>query len=146
MPLLPFARVGLTCAGSEGLQRMRGALLDSFRVEDGVAADPGQYSAAIELLLIALSHHPSLVDMMLFPTDLQGSQGKVSLSVVPHLVQKPAEGKAMVAPPSPCQLTLCSNRVDHCRKAFCLVCRQEEEVRTIHLAFPVCLPPDQLWL
>ncbi|CAK0783823.1 hypothetical protein CVIRNUC_007023 [Coccomyxa viridis] len=73
---MSFAGSLLAACGSEGLQRMRGALLDSFRVEDGVAADPGQYSAAIELLLIALSHHPSLVDMMLFPTDLQGSQGK----------------------------------------------------------------------
>ena len=88
MPFLPFARVGHTCAGSEGLQRMRVALLDSFRVDDGVSANPGQYTAATELLLIALSHHPSLVDMMLFPTGLQGSQEKVRLSVLTHLAEK----------------------------------------------------------
>ena len=86
--LASLARAWHVCAGSEGLQRMRGALLDSFRVADGVSANPGQYTAATELLLIALSHHPSLVDMMLFPTGLQGSQEKVSLSVVTHLAEK----------------------------------------------------------
>ena len=67
---------------------MRGALLDSFRMADGISANPGQYTAATELLLVALSHHPSLLDMLLFPTGLQGSQEKVSLSVVTYLAQK----------------------------------------------------------
>ena len=82
MPLIPFARAGHVCAGREGVQRMRSTLLDSFRMDDGLSTDPGQYSAATELLLIALGHHPSLVDMMLFPAGLQGSPEEVSLPMV----------------------------------------------------------------
>ena len=85
--LTVLTRAGHACAGSEGVQRMRGALLDSFRMDEGLSADSEQYSAAIELLLIALGHHPSLVDMMLFPTGLQGSPEEVSLSVVTCVAQ-----------------------------------------------------------
>ena len=70
-------------AGREGLPRMRAALLEPFQLQDGVKADPGLYTAAVELLLAALAYHPSLVDVMLFPTALQGSQDTVRRSSMP---------------------------------------------------------------
>jgi hypothetical protein len=56
---------------------MRAALLEPFRLQSGVKADPGLYTAAIELLVATLAYHPSLLDVMLFPTALQGSQDTV---------------------------------------------------------------------
>ena len=57
---------------------MRAALLEPFKLQDGAGTDAGLYTAAVELLLIALTHHPSLVDFLLFPTALQGSPDGVS--------------------------------------------------------------------
>ena len=65
-------------AGSEGMPRMRAALLDAFRLQEGSKADAEEYTAAVELLLVALAHHPSLVDFMLFPTGLQDGSGQVT--------------------------------------------------------------------
>jgi len=62
---------------------MRAALLEPFRLEEGVKADAGLYTAAVELLLIALAHHPSLVNFMLFPTALQGTLDEVRTSARP---------------------------------------------------------------
>ena len=62
---------------------MRAALLEPFQLQDGVKVDPRLYTAAVELLLAALAYHPSLVDVMLFPTALQGSQDTVRRSSMP---------------------------------------------------------------
>ena len=62
---------------------MRAALLEPFRLQDGVKVAPGLYTAAVELLLATLAHHPSLLDVMLFPTALQGSQDRVRRSSMP---------------------------------------------------------------
>lgn len=61
---------------------MRAALLEPFQLQDGVKADPGLYTAAVELLLATLAYHPSLLDVMLFPTALQGSQDTVRRSLL----------------------------------------------------------------
>ncbi len=67
---------------------MRAALLEPFKLRDGARADAGLYTAAVELVLIALTHHPSLVDFLLFPTALQGTPDEmrhdVSLLHPPH--------------------------------------------------------------
>ena len=56
---------------------MRAALLKPFKLQDGARTDAGLYTAAVELVLIALTHHPSLVDFLLFPTALQGAGDRV---------------------------------------------------------------------
>ena len=56
---------------------MRAALLEPFKLQDEARTDAGLYTAAVELVLIALTHHPSLVDFLLFPTALQGSPDEV---------------------------------------------------------------------
>ena len=57
---------------------MRAALLEPFKLQDDVKMDAGLYTAAVELVLVALAHHPSLVDFLLFPTALQGRSEVVS--------------------------------------------------------------------
>ena len=63
---------------------MRAALLEPFKLLDGARTDAGLYTSAVELVLIALAHHPSLVDFLLFPTALQGNSDEVS-HLVSHL-------------------------------------------------------------
>jgi hypothetical protein len=64
------------------MPRMRAALLEPFQLQDGAKADPGLYTGAVELLLATLAYHPSLLDVMLFPTALQGSQDTVRRSSI----------------------------------------------------------------
>lgn len=73
---------------------MRASLLEPFQLQDGVKADPGLYTAAVELLLAALAYHPSLVDVMLFPTALQGRQDTVRRSSMPLHAERPRQRSA----------------------------------------------------
>ena len=46
--------------------------------------DAGLHAAAAQLLIVALTHHPSLVDLLLFPTSLAGAaQGAAPAEVSP---------------------------------------------------------------
>ena len=59
-------------AGQGSFAMLRSRLVDPFRVGEG-QEDASLYQAASQLLMLALAHHPSLVDLMLFPSSLTGT-------------------------------------------------------------------------
>ncbi len=51
---------------------MRGRLVEPLRLGNS-KVDVGLYGAATRLLILALTYHPSLVDLLLFPSGLDNT-------------------------------------------------------------------------
>lgn len=63
---------------------MRSRLVEPFRVQEE-EVDAERFTAAAELLLVALTHHPSLTDILLFPTALSESASGSPSDVSPPI-------------------------------------------------------------
>ena len=61
------------CSGKVQLSLVRSRLVEPLRLGDG-KVEAGLYAASAQLLIVALTCHPSLVDLLLFPSSLSDAE------------------------------------------------------------------------
>lgn len=101
----PETRQHALCAGGTLAPAVRAAMVEPWRPA-AAAADPARFAAAAALLAAALAAHPSLVDALLFPTELS----------MPS--EDGADVRADAPPPSPQSCTQPAVLSLFCRTSF----------------------------